>query len=1183
MQQAVTQEKSRIQKTFHLRGVVLHLLEDPAIQRVLEHPPGPGSERPLGILTAGRPLVVAALLEALNRPMLLLTASSRRAREVADSLRLWLGDDSRVYLFADPEPLPYEHLAWSRDTRRERLAALAALARRRERKAPIIVASSRALMWYTIPPREMRLSVRTFRVGDAIPMHVLIDLLLSFGYTPTSVVDAPGTFSRRGGILDVFPTGSRWPVRVDFFGDEIDSFRYFDPETQLTVPDLPRPHVLVLTPASEALMRHAPRAAERLEHLDLSTCHTALAQNIREEIESLRRGEMFPRAEFFLPYFYSVPASLIEHLPQNGFVLVEDARELQDVWQELERQAEAVREDLLVTRELPANMQRPYFTWEEFQERLKARGRWILGHGDTEGQLVEEPLQHLFRGAPHFGGKVRHIVRRVLDVRKEGHHVILLSRQAPRLAELLREAGYPAAVTDHLEAITTRPGITVIKGIVGGGFILRGASPTSPDVWLLTDVELFGVRKLARRVSRTRPTSPEAFFSDVRPGDYVVHIDHGIGVYRGLVTLNVDGEPREYLQVDYAHGDKLYVPVHQADRLARYVGPQGTPPVLNRLGTADWALVKRRAKRAIAEIATELLELYALRETVQGHAFSPDSPWQQELEAAFPYEETEDQLRAVEEVKKDMERPRPMDRLVVGDVGFGKTEVAIRAAFKAVMDGKQVAVLVPTTVLAQQHYQTFQERLAPFPVHIAMLSRFLTRSQQQRVLQGLREGSVDIVIGTHRLLSKDVVFKDLGLLIIDEEQRFGVTHKERLKKLRTNVDVLTLTATPIPRTLHMSLTGIRDLSTIDTPPEERLPVKTTVAEYDDRLVRQAILRELDRGGQVFFVHNRVQNIDLIARRLRQLVPEARIAVAHGQMSERELERTMLAFNRGEVDVLVATTIIESGLDIPSANTIIIHQADRFGLAQLYQLRGRVGRGAMRAYAYLLYEKGKRLSPEARRRLEAIYEASELGAGFRIAMQDLELRGAGELLGARQHGHIAAVGFDLYARLLAKAVQELKERGDVEIPEGSAASSLDPLPPAVQMDLPIRAFLPASYVPDEGLRLQLYRRIAAVGTVEELEDLRRELEDRFGSLPEPAAHLLDVVRLKVLARNAGVERIGREGNQLVLYGRALEALDRASLQYRLGEGVRVGRRNVYIPLDEHWQHRLERVLEQLARG
>ena len=507
----------------------------------------------------------------------------------------------------------------------------------------------------------------------------------------------------------------------------------------------------------------------------------------------------------------------------------------------------------------------------------------------------------------------------------------------------------------------------------------------------------------------------------------MVHIEHGIGRFKGLLKMTLDGTEREYLQVEYAQGDQLYVPVHQADRLARFVGPGEGSPSLHRLGTLEWEQVKARAKKAVAEIAIDLLDLYASREVVQGHAFSPDAPWQHELEASFPYVETEDQLVAIEAVKHDMEQPRPMDRLICGDVGYGKTEVALRAAFKAIMDGKQVAVLVPTTVLCQQHYTNFSRRLAAFPVTVGTLSRFQTSSNQDRTISGLATGSIDLVVGTHRLLSKDVAFRDLGLLIVDEEQRFGVAHKERIKQLRTEVDVLTLTATPIPRTLHMSLTGVRDLSTIETPPEERLPVKTFVGEFDESLIRQAILRELDRNGQIYFVHNRVQGIQQIAARVQKIVPEASVAVGHGQMPEKELSAVMLAFAEGTYDILVCTSIIESGLDIPNANTIIINRADQFGLAQLYQLRGRVGRSAVRAYSYLLVDKYKTLTEDARRRLEALQEASELGAGFRIAMEDLEIRGAGELLGARQHGHISAVGFDLYTRLLAQAVAEAKER------------------------------------------------------------------------------------------------------------------------------------------------------------
>ena len=694
--------------------------------------------------------------------------------------------------------------------------------------------------------------------------------------------------------------------------------------------------------------------------------------------------------------------------------------------------------------------------------------------------------------------------------------------------------------------------------------------------------------------------APEVFFADVQPGDFVVHIEHGIGRFHGLIKMPVDGTEREYLQVEYAQGDQLYVPVHQADRLARYVGAGEAIPSLHRLGTAEWEQVKQRARRAVAEIADDLLELYAAREVVQGHAFSPDAAWQHELEASFPYVETEDQLVAIEAVKQDMEQARPMDRLICGDVGYGKTEVALRAAFKAIMDNKQVAILVPTTVLAQQHYTNFSRRLAAFPVSVAMLSRFQTSSQQDRVLSGLANGSVDLVIGTHRLLSNDVAVKDLGLLIVDEEQRFGVAHKERIKQLRTEVDVLTLTATPIPRTLHMSLTGVRDLSTIDTPPEERLPIKTFVGDFDDTLVRQAILREIDRNGQVFFVHNRVQGIEQIAAKLGKTVPEVRIAIAHGQMPERELSAVMLAFAEGDYDVLVCTSIIESGLDIPNANTIIINRADMFGLAQLYQLRGRVGRSAVRAYAYMLVDKYKALSEDARRRLEAIQEASELGAGFRIAMHDLEIRGAGELLGSRQHGHIAAVGFDLYTRLLAQAVNEAREgltnderrttTGDDSTPEAIRPSSPvirhslaeDPLAPTVQLDLNLPARIPESYVPEAALRLQLYRRLAGLTALDAVDELAHEFADRFGPTPEEVRNLLFVVQIKVLAINAGVEAIGFEEGQLLIKSAALETTDRAALQERLRSQsvpARLARRAIWLEMREgrEWREDLATTL------
>ncbi len=669
-----------------------------------------------------------------------------------------------------------------------------------------------------------------------------------------------------------------------------------------------------------------------------------------------------------------------------------------------------------------------------------------------------------------------------------------------------------------------------------------------------------------------------------------MHIDHGVGRLLDLVRRTVEGMEREYLCVEYAGGDQLFVPVYQADRLTRYVGPEGREPTPTRLGSAEWRNAKNEVKEAVEEVAEDLLELYARRQIVQGNAFSGDTPWQQELEASFPYVETEDQLRVIGEVKRDMESARPMDRLICGDVGYGKTEVALRAAFKAVMDGKQVAILVPTTVLAQQHYNTFRERLAAFPAVVEMLSRFRTQQQQKEILLQLAEGKIDIIIGTHRLIQGDINFKNLGLLIIDEEQRFGVGHKEVLKKMRTEVDVLTMTATPIPRTMYMALTGVRDISTINTPPEERLPVVTHVGPYSPKLARQAILRELERGGQVFFVHNRVQTIGGMRDHLEKLVPEARIAVAHGQMPEHELSQRMEQFASAEVDVLLSTSIIESGLDIPNANTLIVDRADTFGLAQLYQLRGRVGRGAQRAYAYF-FRHAKRLpTAEGLERLETISENTQLGAGFSIAMRDLEIRGTGDILGMRQHGHIAAVGFHLYTRLLADAVRRIRIGQPVVPPEAKssatgAAATLLSLSQEIRMpvnvDLPLHAGVPLKYVPDRDTRLRLYRRIADAGSLTEADTLQAEFADRFGPPPEELLNLIYQVKVRLLAERAGLTSVGVESGQIVLrYPPLPEDAPPRRYPSTLGLDVRTGKNSLWLAMPADWAQRLMQLLEEL---
>ncbi len=900
----------------------------------------------------------------------------------------------------------------------------------------------------------------------------------------------------------------------------------------------------------------------------------------------LEEGHRFRGIEFYLQYFYEPAASLMDHLSEQGLLVLESWNEIEATVQSLEFQSEEVRADLEARRELPPNVLPPYLGWDRLRKQILSRRRLLLDYA-SPGESIQLP----FTPNARYGGQLRKVMDELKRLHDENARVVVVTRQAERLSDLLREREFFVKPKERVEHVPEPGHLVLVKGALAEGWKLdvgsrklevRDATSNfqfpSSNFQLLTDAELFGwARPKPRRAAQALKASPEAFFVDLAVGDHVVHVDHGIGIFRGLERIALNGPEREYLVLEYANADRLYVPVHQIDRLGRYVGPDGHAPALHRLGTAEWAQVKERTRQAVEDIAEDLLELYAAREVVPGHAFAPDNTWQGELESSFPYVETEDQLSAVDDAKADMEQPRPMDRLVVGDVGYGKTEVALRVAFKAAMDGKQVAILVPTTVLAQQHYNTFKERLAPFPIEIEMLSRFRSDKEQKEIVEKIRVGLVDIVVGTHRLLSDDVQFKDLGLLIVDEEQRFGVTHKERLKQLRKQVDVLTLTATPIPRTLHMSLSGVRDMSTIETPPEDRLPIRTYVAEYDDRLVRDAILRELDRGGQVYFVHNRVRGIHIVADQLRRLVPEATVAIGHGQMPEEELEQVMLEFSSGKYDVLVCTTIIESGLDIPNANTIILHHADKFGLAQLYQLRGRVGRSAARAYAYFLYEKNQPMSDEARSRLQTIAESSELGAGFQIAMRDLEIRGAGEILGARQSGHIAAVGFDLYARLLASAIESKKSAVTSE--QSTARLGFAPT-----IDLPLQAHIPEDYVRDAPLRLRLYRRLAEIVTAEQVDQIAQEFEDRFGARPDEVENLLYLLRLKVAAMAARLESIAMdEGRIAIRFGREdRELQERLNSQFK--DRVRAARDRAWLPgpdSDFKWQEHLVDVVRAMA--
>jgi transcription-repair coupling factor (superfamily II helicase) len=1132
------------------------------------------------VIEAARAPVLAALSRTLYVPLIVLTARTDRAKQIASELNAWSPDRASIFDFPEPDPLFYERIPWNAETQAARLSALAALA---QHPSPIVVASIRAVMQKTVPPDALIAGMRVLRRGDSVNLTELLSALVSLGYTFQVVVENPGTFSRRGGILDVWCPSDPQPVRIEFVGDEIDSLRAFDPATQRSAHEL---EALMISPASEALPGRGRDRVAKISEWDLSKCHPIAESGFKRDREALAEGRRFHGIEFYLQYFYEHPASIIQHLSSKGILVVEDWSEVEATAQSLEIQAEEVRADLEARRELPPHVAPPYLTWNDLREHFLARKRLLLDYA-TPGDALPLP----FTPGARYGGQLRKVIDELFKLRDQnartpalagGTRVVVVTRQAERFAELLREREFHVKPTDHIDKIPEPKHLALVQGALAEGWKLEGGRKTDDaglsrvDCLLLTDAELFGwSRPKPRRVAKTKTSSPEAFFSDLANGDYIVHIDHGIGIFRGLTRIALNGPEREFLQIEYQRGDMLYVPVHQIDRLSRYSAPGGHAPTLSRLGTQDWSLTKERTQKAVADVADELLELYAQREIVTGHAFAPDNQWQHELEASFGYVETEDQLRAIDDIKADMEKARPMDRLVVGDVGYGKTEVALRAAFKAANDGKQVAILVPTTVLAQQHYNTFSERLAPFPIKVEMLSRFRSDKEQREIVEQIKTGAVDIVIGTHRLLSDDVEFKDLGLLIIDEEQRFGVMHKERLKQLKSQVDVLTLTATPIPRTLYLSLSGARDMSTIDTPPEDRLPIRTFIAEYDERLVRDAILRELDRGGQVFYVFNRVRGIGIVAEQLRKLVPEANIGVGHGQMDEGQLEQVMSEFAAGKYDVLVCTTIIESGIDIPNANTLIVVHADKFGLAQLYQLRGRVGRSSVRAYAYFLHEKNHPLSAEAHERLQAIAEASELGAGYQVAMRDLEIRGAGDILGARQSGHIAAVGFDLYCRLLAHAidVSRAKMQGERTQPPRI------PLLASPLIDLPVQAQIPEDYVPDAGLRLKLYRRLADIQSNEQIDEIAQEFVDRFGPPPPPIGNLLYLLRLKVAATQAQVASIAIEDGRIVIkYGRDDEALS-ARLTKRFK--IRAARDRAWLPgpeADAKWRDKLMDVVK-----
>ncbi|MEY2432009.1 MAG: hypothetical protein QOC92_1734 [Acidimicrobiaceae bacterium] len=1086
-----------------LRDLPKLLRDDPALLEVRGR-----TNALIAVPEPARAFTIAGLVETTaRRPYLVAVPTTADGERLAHDLAAFLGPD-RVELFPAWETLPFERVSPGVETMGRRLRTIWRLLEP-DRAPDVVIAPIRALVQRLGPDVE-KVEPVEIEIGQRRDRDELVSSLVNVGYRREDQVEHRGEVAVRGSIVDVFPSTADAPVRIDLWGDEVDRLSEFSVHDQRSTSPLER---VVVFPCRELLPTDEVR--ERADRL------VGREPWGREQWERLAEGLAFDGMESWLPWLVDREHVLFDLLPSDAQIILVEPKRLRD------RAADILAEEADLARTLAK-------TWgaeahgSAFPSLHLAFDR-LLAHTDAAAWTMtvapEGPSVTTVQamGWDPVVGNGDRIMSQLANLRQQGYRIVVGvdgEGSATRVQRLLDEHGL-------------KPELEVAP--LERGFILPAIK-----LAVLAEADLSG-RRRAHRQARPRRTDAAKFFDDLAPGDYVVHHQHGVAKFGGMVKRAISGVERDYLLLEYRGDDKLYVPSDQIDTVRHYTG--GDQPTLSRLGGGDWAKTKARVKAEVTQIAQELVVLYQTRVHSSGHAYAADTPWQHELEDSFPYQETPDQLKAIADVKADMEHATPMDRLVCGDVGFGKTEVAIRAVFKAVQDGKQTAVLVPTTLLAQQHGQTFADRLSGYPVRVEVLSRFLTPKQAAKVVKGLADGSVDVVIGTHRLLSDDITFKNLGLLVVDEEQRFGVSHKERIKEFKTDIDVLTLTATPIPRTLEMSLTGIRDLTLLNTPPAERQPILTYVGGYDERAVGEAIRRELLREGQVFFVHNRVMDIEHTAAAIRELVPEARVAVAHGQMDEGSLERVVIDFWEGEYDVLVCTTIIESGIDMPTVNTLVVDRADRLGLGQLHQLRGRVGRSGMRAYAYLFYPPESSLSEEAYERLKTIGETTELGSGFKIAMRDLEIRGAGNLLGTGQSGHIAAVGYDLYCQMVNEAVAELKGEPRRE-------------PAEIKLDLPIDANLPKDYVAREDLRLEAYRRLAAVTTPAEVDDIRAEWEDRYGPVPPAAAALLDVGRLRAECVRTGIREINVSKGPG--FGGPAYIVRLSPLELKISQEVRLGR-------------------------
>ncbi|MDQ0163411.1 transcription-repair coupling factor [Aeribacillus alveayuensis] len=1074
-----------------------------------------------GLSGSARSVFISSLYKDSKKPVLVVTHNLFQAQKIYEDLSNLL--DENVYLYPVNELIASEIATASPELKAQRIEVLNQLSK----GEPSVVVAPVAALRRLLPSKELWKKYQLhLKIGEDFHLDDHLPTLLSMGYARVSMVSAPGEFSIRGGIIDIYPLTEENPIRIELFDTEVDSIRTFDLESQRSINML---QGVTIGPAEERILTHE-HINNGIEHLEKALANSLskfkkdqqkelLLENVKLDIEKLKTNQVEQEFVKYLSFFYEKPASLLDYFPTNTILVLDEVSRVQEMVAHLDNEEGEWFTSLLEEGKIVHDVKVSH----SFEKLMNYTAFPII--------YLSLFLRHVPRTNPQnlinisckqmqsFHGQMHVLKGEVERWKKADYTVVFLGANKDRVQKLenvLEDYGVEA-LTVNRNDILSKGKLYIIEGDLETGFELP-----MQKLAVITEEELFK-KRVKRRQQKQKLSNAERIksYSELEVGDYVVHVNHGIGKYLGIETLEINGIHKDYLHIRYQGDDKLYVPVEQIDLVQKYVGSEGKEPKIYKLGGNDWKRVKKKVESSIQDIADDLIKLYAEREATKGYAFSPDDEVIREFEATFPYQETEDQLRSIQEIKRDMERDRPMDRLLCGDVGYGKTEVAIRAAFKAIMDQKQVAFLVPTTILAQQHYETIRERFQDYPINIGLLSRFRTRKEQNETIKGLKNGTVDIVIGTHRLLSKDVQFKDLGLLIIDEEQRFGVTHKEKIKQMKANIDVLTLTATPIPRTLHMSMLGVRDLSVIETPPENRFPVQTYVVEYNGSLVREAIERELARGGQVYFVYNRVEDIDRKAEEISMLVPDARVTYAHGKMTENELESVMLNFLDGQYDVLVSTTIIETGVDIPNVNTLIVYDADKMGLSQLYQLRGRVGRSNRVAYAYFTYRKDKILSEVAEKRLQAIKEFTELGSGFKIAMRDLSIRGAGNLLGPQQHGFIDSVGFDLYSQMLKEAIEARKS----ELPKEK--------PFEVEIDLEIDAYLPQSYISDGRQKIDMYKRFRGVETLKDLTELQGEMIDRFGEYPQEVEFLIMATKIKVIAMKEKVELVKQTKDQITI--------------------------------------------------